>query len=291
MTLSYDYFDELVARQSSLVWYRIVNAYPDARTPLQKMELGTKLIQFYYGAKDDFGTGVVEGFRFAYDLGIPFTEVLNELVGEFQKCATERSRPKIYTKKPVPKIIGGISIPLTVAYTEEFEDDKLISRRYQDADGTVRIESIEAQHLVSFYQQKALDEPNHRNVFKFLVSKFCVESLSLRLEEEKKASEAITDTVTINPMEEPLKKHTSYQPMVWNGTQKTLGELFVELKRKGWIDEFNIAAIQAAFTPSENIGQVLRPGNNFKAIYTVRYKPSFDKIQRFVAERIVKSLK
>ena len=81
--------------------------------------------------------------------------------------------------------------------------------------------------------------------------------------------------------EAPSKAKPTFQ-MQWKGTQKQLAELFVELKRKGWIEEFNYDAIKAAFTNSNTIHQVLKPGTDRKTkkeeydqIYTSNYSPSF----------------
>lgn len=286
MILNYAYFDELVARQSSIIWYRINNAYPEARSPLQKIELGTRLVQFYYGAKDDFGTRIVDGFQTAYDLGMPFGEVLNQLVEEFQKQAAEKARPKIYTRKIIPKTIAGISIPLTVGHVEEYEKGKLVSKRYRDDDGTIRIESVVTQRIVSAYQDKALNTPHPHNVFKFLVSKFCLKVLLSRLEEETgfyNTAEKIESTIS---MEESSEKTRVLQSMTWNGTQKELGELFVELKRKGWIDEFNFNAIKSAFSGAKSIDVTMRPGKNtqgdpsYSNIYTSEYRAKFALIKK-----------
>jgi hypothetical protein len=55
----------------------------------------------------------------------------------------------------------------------------------------------------------------------------------------------------------------------WQGTQKELAELFVELENKGWIKEKSVELIKAYFTKSDTIQQV----------YTPAYKPSFDQIK------------
>ncbi len=73
----------------------------------------------------------------------------------------------------------------------------------------------------------------------------------------------------------------------WKGTQKELAELFIELKNKGWIEEVNPTKIMNAFTQSDTIQQVLKPGNNpktkideYNQIYTKRYKPKFKGIEQ-----------
>jgi hypothetical protein len=72
----------------------------------------------------------------------------------------------------------------------------------------------------------------------------------------------------------------------WMGTQKELGELFVELHKKGWISETNHNQITQAFTKSNTISQVLKPSFDrktseklYEQIYTSYYKPKFDSIR------------
>lgn len=80
----------------------------------------------------------------------------------------------------------------------------------------------------------------------------------------------------------------------WLGTQKELGELFVELLQKGWIDELNAKKIQALFSKSNTISQVIKPSgqlipdeqgkkkleNQYEQIYTAKYQPKFNTIRK-----------
>jgi hypothetical protein len=80
----------------------------------------------------------------------------------------------------------------------------------------------------------------------------------------------------------------------WLGTQKELGELFVELLQKGWIAEINAKKIQALFSKSNTISQVIKPSgqlipdeqgnkkleNQYEQIYTAKYQPKFDTIRK-----------
>lgn len=280
MTLSYEYFDKLVARHCDVVWHRISKLYPEARSPLKKMELGTYLIQMYYTAIDKFGTQAIDGFRFAYDMRMPFEEVLNEIVIGFQKQAHEISRPKIYTSKVVPRTIGGVPIPLTVAHTEHFEDGKLVSKQYREENGGIRVDYVEVNYIGKYYQEKALGKPNTRTVFKFLVSNFCSDLIMARLEKEMQS------TVTVAPVEDAPKKNNAYQQMTWNGTQRQLAELFIELQRKGWIEEVERGAIEAAFVSTGELAKLLLPYAEegipqYKKLFTVRYKRMFDRLTRY----------
>jgi len=77
------------------------------------------------------------------------------------------------------------------------------------------------------------------------------------------------------------------KPIQWKGTQKELAELFIELKKKGWIEEHNnYEAIKACFTNSNTIHQVLKPAQDkktkdvtYEGVYTPQYKPKFYGIQ------------
>ena len=77
----------------------------------------------------------------------------------------------------------------------------------------------------------------------------------------------------------------SSKKIKWMGTQKELGELFIELSRKGWIDEINSDLIQNYFSDSNTIKQVLKPSKdkngmaNYDGVYTKAYKPKFDLIR------------
>jgi len=67
----------------------------------------------------------------------------------------------------------------------------------------------------------------------------------------------------------------------WLGTQKELAELFVELKKKGWIEKFENDTIQDCFTESNSVPHYLKPGTDtktgehtFENLYT-GYTPLF----------------
>lgn len=80
----------------------------------------------------------------------------------------------------------------------------------------------------------------------------------------------------------------------WLGTQKELGELFVELSKKGWIDKVDVKKIQNAFNKSNTLYQVVKPSeqlipdddgnkkleNQYEQIYTTKYQPKFDTIRK-----------
>lgn len=84
-----------------------------------------------------------------------------------------------------------------------------------------------------------------------------------------------------------IKERTDMEPIVWLGTQKQLAELFIELKRKGFIKEIPYPTVKACFTKSDTIQQVLKPSvdrrtveEQYEQVYTKNYKPRFASILR-----------
>lgn len=79
------------------------------------------------------------------------------------------------------------------------------------------------------------------------------------------------------------------QRIEWQGTQKNLAELFIELQAKGFINNIDARAIKGAFTKSDTIEQILKPaqkkntGEDYKPsyehVYTFKYSPKFDGIR------------
>lgn len=68
----------------------------------------------------------------------------------------------------------------------------------------------------------------------------------------------------------------------WLGTQKELAELFIRLRAKGWITDFEPETIKDCFTNSNSIQQYLKPGEytedlggTFEQVLTVEYAPKF----------------
>lgn len=78
----------------------------------------------------------------------------------------------------------------------------------------------------------------------------------------------------------------------WNGTQKELAELFIELYEKGWIDSLKHKTIQNCFTKSNTIYQILKPiqdnktkEKTYEGVYTKRYKAQFSEIKECTKNR------
>ena len=68
----------------------------------------------------------------------------------------------------------------------------------------------------------------------------------------------------------------------WLGTQKELAELFIRLRAKGWIADFEPDTIKECFTKSDSIQQILKPGEytedlggTFEQVFTPEYVSKF----------------
>jgi hypothetical protein len=68
----------------------------------------------------------------------------------------------------------------------------------------------------------------------------------------------------------------------WLGTQKELAELFIRLRAKGWIADFEPETIKDCFTNANSIQQLLKPGEytedlggTFEQVLTPEYIPKF----------------
>ncbi len=88
---------------------------------------------------------------------------------------------------------------------------------------------------------------------------------------------------SITPSDQP---HSNLTKIQWNGSQKQLAELFIELKKNGWIQGFENATIKACFTNSKTIHQALKPTQDSKSfestydgVFTTNYTPLFYGIQ------------
>lgn len=86
-----------------------------------------------------------------------------------------------------------------------------------------------------------------------------------------------------------LEEDLNIEKIEWQGTQKQLAELFIELNRKGFLDEIPTKLIQRYFTKSDTIQQTLKPSqdkrtkeNTYDGVYSSKYKPSFDSIRKKV---------
>ncbi|SRR5258706_871006 len=87
--------------------------------------------------------------------------------------------------------------------------------------------------------------------------------------------------------EVPLAVTKAYLPKIqWQGTQKELAELFVELHDKGWIDGINANLIADYFSHSNTIHQILKPHLDkqtneklYSEIRTKNFKSKFNQIK------------
>ena len=86
--------------------------------------------------------------------------------------------------------------------------------------------------------------------------------------------------------QDPVKK--SSNKIQWLGNQKELAELFIMLRAKGWIVDFEIETIKDSFTNSHSIQQYLKAGDTtgtgelggtFEQVFTSEYVPKFHGIK------------
>lgn len=89
------------------------------------------------------------------------------------------------------------------------------------------------------------------------------ESYDRRIQLIKSLIEKATAPITLSEnYSESSKKPT--KKIQWLGNQKELAELFVELKKKGWIEKFENETIQDCFTESNSVPHYLKPGTDTK---------------------------
>lgn len=95
----------------------------------------------------------------------------------------------------------------------------------------------------------------------------------------------IIPTIEMTKPEEPNEKF--HKKIEWQGTQKELAELFIELHRKGWLREIPTDAIKSYFDKSDSIQQLLKPAQDpktkeptYESVFTPKYKPKFDSIRK-----------
>lgn len=80
----------------------------------------------------------------------------------------------------------------------------------------------------------------------------------------------------------PAPLHKTADKIQWLGTQKEMAELFIRLKAKGWIADFEPETIKDCFTNANTIHQYLKPGEytedlggTFEQVFTPEYSPKF----------------
>jgi hypothetical protein len=82
----------------------------------------------------------------------------------------------------------------------------------------------------------------------------------------------------------PETKKKALNKIEWLGKQKELAELFIWLRAKGWIEDFEPETIKECFTNSHSIQQYLKPGDDtdtgelrgtFEQVFTSEYSPKF----------------
>lgn len=119
-----------------------------------------------------------------------------------------------------------------------------------------------------------------------LHKKFCMEEFKCEPEKNFEKSIESIDDILSQVLQQKSESPQSFNRIQWKGNQKQLGELFIELKNKGWIEEFDYTTIKNCFTNSNTIQQVLKPTQDKKTkialydgVYSKRYVPVFSEIE------------
>ena len=109
------------------------------------------------------------------------------------------------------------------------------------------------------------------------------------IELKKAAIDQLNKTQSIQVTNNNLEK------IEWQGTQKELAELFIELKRKKFIKQIPTKLIKAYFTESNSIEQPLSPCTDKKTktdmydkLYSEKYEPHFENIKSNTKNQPVK---
>jgi hypothetical protein len=111
------------------------------------------------------------------------------------------------------------------------------------------------------------------------------ENFENQMIEIKRIEDVMASLIEQKTKEEDKKQQSeeiSIDKIVWLGSQKQLAELFVELKKNGWIEKFEYETMKKCFTKTNTIQQVLKPSidtstgeSAYEGIYTKLYEPKF----------------
>jgi hypothetical protein len=132
--------------------------------------------------------------------------------------------------------------------------------------------------------QKESEDPfslTKADIIKLIARKEAYKKLRNEFYEEWKRA------TTNNESEEILSDEVNVLDQIeWLGTQKELAELFIELKRKGYIKDIKATLVKSFFTNANSIQQILKPATDpktkadtYSGVYTSNYKSRFDSIK------------
>ena len=184
--------------------------------------------------------------------------------------------------------------------------DKILADRYLDDHRTLVFKDDDWNNFQDYILEKARSIPQNLEL-PFL--NWCVRMLEMNLAKHMKKCtnplncrinqgydrrlqylarliEEITPT-QIEPvhLSESMRKPTN--KIQWLGSQKELAELFIYLRAKGWIVDFEPETIKECFTSSNTIHQYLKPGEytedlrgTFEQVFTSEYSPKFNGIKQ-----------
>ena len=167
-------------------------------------------------------------------------------------------------KWKTPKIEGG------------FFYKKIVNKRY--------IKTVEEWFMMNNQAFQLPTEPEEgQDILKSEVNPN-IQTLT-ELEPEKGKEDAEMPKQDEKPKKKYQKQPDSMLPKIeWLGKQKELAELFIELKKKGWIQAIRAKVIQNCFTESNTIDQIIKPAYDkyepeYEQVYTDRYTKQFENIR------------
>ena len=138
---------------------------------------------------------------------------------------------------------------------------KLINQQTQDSDF-----NPEAK-FVSKHEKRMLLDPTPKNIYRFLLFVHSHRKI------EDQYREYIKDSIEIGKSTDKIIDDEDKPRIEWLGTQRDLGELFVELAKKGWIKEINSDVVQILmenFTKTKTLHQIMKKGkdDSYDQIYS-----------------------
>ncbi|TVT37854.1 hypothetical protein FNT36_22100 [Hymenobacter setariae] len=293
--LSYEKFLATTDRFALSLILKAKRTYPSPGDPAFAREFLLRGLRFYINEpKDGIGKSVIDMFDMSFKLGISLRatliQILRYVIKEQQRVLTYK--PQV-TRKAVLKKWGRIPLPW-FSHVERYEDGVLHSKVYRVKGETV-VEYVKEGEILGPYENRLLSHPSFLTLWTFLISVYASRKLNKLYDEYdtgkhplalahatiKEIAQEVEDTSPVGTSSKDTKK------MVWLGTQKQLAELFAQLESKGWLRAPVSSAIKRAFTKSDSIQQILKPGvikggtnRPYPEIFTTEYTECFDGISK-----------
>lgn len=293
--LSYEKFLATTDRFALFLILKAKRTYPSPGDPAFAREFLLRGLRFYIKEPEDgIGKNVVDMFDISFKLGISLRatliQILRYVIKEQRRVLTYK--PQV-TKKAVLKRWGRIPLPW-ISHVERYEDGVLHSKVYR-AKGETVVEHVKVGALLGPYEGRLLGNPTFLTLWTFLVSVYASRKLNKLYDEYDTGKHPLALAhATTEEIAQELEStspvgasNKSAKRMTWLGTQKQLAELFIQLESKGWLVAPVPNAIKRAFTKSDTIQQVLKPGvikggtnRPYPEVFTTEYTEFFDAISK-----------